>query len=44
MDSFLSNYTEDKNSLTVLISEKDEMREEIESLMYKMQILSQERD
>ena len=44
MDSFLSNYTEDKHSLTVLISEKDEMREEIESLMYKMQILSQERD
>ena len=40
LDSFLSNYTEDKNSLTVLISEKDEMREEIESLIYKMQILA----
>jgi len=38
------NYNEDKNSLAVLISEKDEMREEIESLIYKMQILAQEKE
>jgi len=40
LDAFLMNYTEDKNSLEILISEKDEMQEEIESLIYKMQILA----
>lgn len=44
LDAFLMNYTEDKNSLEILISEKDEMQEEIESLIYKMQILAQEKE
>jgi hypothetical protein len=41
---WLKNAEEDKRSLAKLISEKDEMQEENESLIYKVQMLVQERD
>ena len=44
VEVFMSNYSEDKRCLTQLITSKDEMQEEIESLMYKLQVLATERE
>lgn len=44
VQEWLKNAEEDKRSLAKLVSEKDEMIEENESLIYKVQMLVQERD
>lgn len=44
VEEWLKNAEEDKRSLAKLVSEKDEMQEENESLIYKVQMLVQERD
>lgn len=44
VQEWLKNAEEDKRSLAKLVSEKDEMQEENESLIYKVQMLVQERD
>lgn len=44
VQEWLKNAQEDKRSLAKLVSDKDEMQEENESLIYKVQMLVQERD
>jgi len=40
----LRNAAEDKQTVRSLVQDKDELREEVDSLIYKMQLIVNERD
>lgn len=40
----LRNASENEKTITVLVQEKDELKEDVDGVFYKMQLIAQERD